>query len=255
MLFYSSYLYKKKDNIWKIACAVVVIFFGALFLMTDTSKLIWQHVSLLQKFQFPWRLLSVVVFVTAVAGGIFIAASQKKWRLYIVIITTILILFTNKEYWHANNYLIKPESFYTGIYNGTTDTGESAPIWSIRFMEKRPNAHMEVIEGNASIKEINRSVTNHKYEIIAKEQSRIKENTLFFPGWRVIVDGKEVPLQFQDPQQRGLMTFVISPGVHDVIVQFTETKLRFLANLTSFSSMVVIIIYLLKGRNIWKRFQ
>ena len=63
----------------------------------------------------------------------------------------------------------KPESFYTSIYESTTDTGESAPIWSVRFMEKRPEANLEIVDGDARVENIERRSTYHKYKVVVNK--------------------------------------------------------------------------------------
>jgi hypothetical protein len=105
---------------------------------------------------------------------------------------------------------------------------------------------MEVIEGNAIVTQTWRSSTNHVYTVSAKKATRLVENTLYFPGWEIQVDNTVVPLQFQDPKYRGLMTFSVTPGVHTVQVQFSETKLRSLANgITIITGILLVIGYFL----------
>lgn len=258
------YLKKKKDKNWIVLSTSLVLFFFTLFLITPYSQAVWENVSTLQKFQFPWRFLSLAVFLSAVIGAIVmnqlvIKLSSYKvikylnfrldnFRLYnlIIILFVLLVLFINKDYWHAKGYLQKPESFYTGIYDSTTDTGESAPIWSVRFMEKRPKGHMEIVDGpapvGAGLIEVERTSTRHVYSIETSARSLMRENTLYFPGWKVFVDGKEVPVEFQSQHNRGIMTFFVDEGKHDVEVKFEETKLRLLADVLSGASLLVLII-------------
>ena len=149
-------------------------------------------------------------------------------------------------------FLSKPESFYSGIYNSTTDTGESAPIWSVRFMEKRPSAEIEVVEGKASIKKLSRTTNKRAYEIESDGKSRLRENTLYFPGWRVFVDGKEQNVEFQDPNSRGLITFFLNNGKHKVDIIFGNTKLRSAADSISLVSLFsLVLLYIIPKK--WLR--
>ncbi len=236
---------KKKDKQRSVMILTLLgIFIFSLFLMTSASLFIWQKITLLQKFQFPWRLLSVVTFITATMGALVVSQIPQKYKKMVIPVFLILLVFLSKDYWHANGYLQNPESFFTNVYNGTTDTGESAPIWSVRFMEHQPKAHLEAIDGKSSIQEHQRTSTNHSYEInVQNKKTRLVENTLYFPGWRVFVDGVQVPLQFQDARYRGLMTFFVEEGSHQVLVQFSETMLRLLSNWISILSLVSLGIY------------
>ena len=234
------YLYIKKDKLGIVSCISLIIFFTTLFLMTSQSDFIWQTITTLQKFQFPWRFLSLTVFISALLGAIVFHIVPNKLKKISLLILVVGLLIANKDYFYANGFLQKEESFYTGVYNGTTDTGESAPIWSVRFMEKRPKARMEVISGKAQVKEIKRTMTVHNYEIVVSEKARILENTLYFPGWVVLANGKNTDIQFQDQNHRGLITFYLDKGKYDVEIIYKETKVRQLSNTLSFLSLVIV---------------
>lgn len=233
---------------------LIMAFFLSLFIMTPFSKFIWDHISLLQKFQFPWRFLSITVFTAAVIGGITLSKIERfKWLMLICL--TFTLFYINSSYWHAKEFLQKPEAFYYSVYHGTTDTGESSPIWSVRFMEKTAKSPLEILDGNAKTTLVLRSTTIHKYNIDAFTKVRLKENTLFFPGWHVKVDGTEVPVQFQDPAARGIMTFWVEAGKHTVEVAFSETKLRLLSDIISIISLSVLLVMTLFQKKIWRLFQ
>jgi uncharacterized membrane protein len=248
----SLYFFKKKNSSWIIIFAFLLLFIFIAYLMTSGAKPIWEMVTLLQKFQFPWRFLSLSVFLSAVLGAFVVSILSKNLQKIISILFIIAILFTNKEYWHANSYQQKPESFYSGIYNRTTDTGESSPIWSIRFMESLPKAHIEVLEGSANIKEGKRTSTKHEFIISATQKTKLRENTLYFPGWQILVDGKSVPIEFQDQNSRGIMTFLVEKGEHEVTVEFTETKLRLLSNFVSLASLLILLTLGILNKKLWR---
>lgn len=248
--------YRKKKREWVLILGLLGIFCISLFLMTSQSEFIWKRFTTLQKFQFPWRFLTLVVFSTSVIGGFIMYAFSRKYSPFLVILVLFFAIYANKDYWHAKAFDRKSDFFYASVYDGTTDTGESAPIWSVRFMEKRPKAHMEVIEGNAIIKEVKRTSTIHRYNLTAKSKVRIKENTLYFPGWNVFVDEIKVPIEFQDPRHRGLITFTVGQGDHDVNIRFSETKLRLFSNIVSLVSFVLLIfLAILKSSRIWRLFR
>lgn len=249
--FSTVHFYKKKDKLWIVSASVLAVFFFTLFLMTSASNIVWQAITTLQKFQFPWRFLTLSVFTTAILGGINFAIVPRRLQTVALIVFTLAIVLVNKDYWHAKDYLLKAEGFFTGVYHSTTDTGESSPRWSIRFMEHEPRNRIEVIIGKAQIKELKRRVTAHQYIIEAQEKSRIRENTLFFPGWEVFVDGKTVDVQYQDPANRGLLTFFVENGRHDVQIRFRETKLRLFADVVSVGSLFFLVG--LTTGVLWKR--
>jgi uncharacterized membrane protein len=240
------HLVKKKDKLWSVGFVFLLFFIISLFLIEKSSIYLWERISLIQKFQFPWRFLSLSVFTSSVLGAILAHLTPKKYIFILLLFITIGQIIISKDFLKAKDYQIKPESFYTSIYNSTTDTGESSPVWSVRFMEKRPDFRIEVISGSARIKENLRKTTQHNYEIVSDKPVKIRENTLYFPGWKVYVDNIPAKVQFQDPANRGLMTFDLGQGVHNVSIRFEDTKLRMAANIVSllfFSPILIILVY------------
>lgn len=237
------YLFKRKTPYWIFALGLLVFFFLSIFLMIPPSFPIWQNLTILQKFQFPWRFLSLAIFPPAVLVGIvvYFLPSKIKWMGMIVFLAAVI--FANRNYWHARGFFEKPESFYTGIYEGTTDTGESSPRWSVRFMEKRPSEPLQVIEGEAVVEQKKRLSNAHLYEVDVRTRTRFAENTLYFPGWEIMVDNNKVAVEFQDPDWRGLQTFYVEPGKHWILVHFTETKLRSLANIISLLTLLALLLF------------
>lgn len=245
-------LYRNKNKLWIITLGSFLIFWITLFLMTSSSNPIWQTITIFQKFQFPWRFLSVTVFLSALMGGILLSLISDKYKKLALLIFIVSLLVVNRDYWHAQGFLQKKESFYSGIYDSTTDTGESAPIWSVRFMEKRPRSKAEIIEGYGKITEINRRIVSREYRVIALDKVRILENTLYFPGWTVLVDGKKQEIEFQDQNHRGLITFNVGKGEHFVNIIFKETKIRLFSDIVSLIGVITvggfIIFQLVKKR-------
>lgn len=234
------YLAAKRNKYWILAAGSLFFFSASIFLMTLPSLFIWEKITTLQKFQFPWRFLSLVIFPPAVFAGLLVYFLPAKIRWPTVMVLIMALLAANQNFWHARGFSEKPESFYTGIYGGTTDTGESSPRWSVRFMEKRPSEALAVIEGKAAVEQKIRLSNAHLYTVEAKVRSRLAENTLYFPGWEVLVDDKHVIVEFQDANWRGLQTFKIEPGKHWVLVRFVETRLRQLAD--SISIMTIFFL-------------
>ncbi len=205
---------------------------------------------ILQNFQFPWRFLSIPVFTLSVLGGISIAQIPKKYKKSAVVVVAAVLLFLSRNYMHAKAYEQKPASFFTGIYDRTTDTGESAPIWSVRFMEHGYSEPLQVISGKAIVTPEKRLTTFHSYIVSSVGTSQLLENTLYFPGWRITVDGIPVAIQFQDPHHRGLMTFFVGNGTHEVVVSYHESKLRIVGDLLSVLGILIIgLLFIFKKKH------
>lgn len=230
--------FRKKDKNYLLIGATFLFTIIAIFLMLPISDFLWSKLILLQNFQFPWRFLGITVFSTALLGAFVFGFIPKKFQLIAVTVLILAILFFSKDYFAPKGYLYKPESFYKSVYSGTTDTGESAPIWSVRFMEQRPDAHLEVIDGDAQINEIYRNSTYHKYKVNVFKDTLFKENTLYFPGWEIKANGKPLGLEFQNMSYRGVMLFHLSKGEYFLEVKYKETKLRQISDYISLASII-----------------
>jgi uncharacterized membrane protein len=221
-----------------ILISALSILLFSFFIMTSWSKPVWVAVGTLQKFQFPWRFLSVSVFAAAVLGGIALGRSGKL----LFIAYCLLSILITIPMWHPKAYVTHDESFYSGIYLSTTDTGESSPIWSVRFMEHTAGAALEVIDGDASITNGFRSSTVHQYSVQVHRPTLFLENTVYFPDWNIYVDGAAFEIQYQNPNYRGLMTFQVAPGIHSVRVVFENTKMRMVAERISLAALAIIAV-------------
>ncbi len=228
----------KQKNIRILLVSFLIILLGSLFIMTSGSRPLWIAVTILQKFQFPWRFLSVSVFAASALGGIACSRAKKAF----IIPYSLFIILISVGMWHPKAYIFHDESFYSGVYAGTTDTGESSPIWSVRFMEHTAPAPLEVIDGSAVITDGFRSSTAHEYTVQAAKPTLLLENTVYFPDWNVYVDKTVIPIEYQNPNYRGLITFQVAAGTHSVRVVFENTKLRTVAERISLAALAIIAV-------------
>lgn len=236
--------FSKKSAMRSLYVLLLLAFGASIFVMLSQSKFIWDTFSILQKFQFPWRFLSVTVFSSALLSSFVIFLIPQKKRIIFALCVVAILVAVNISYIKPKGFLVKPENFYSSIYNGTTDTGESSPIWSVRFMEKRSTSRMEVLMGEATIEEFTRVSTNHVYTVsVVSDNARIVENTLYFPGWNVYVNNTKTNIEFQDPLNRGLMTFYLPKGVNKVEVKFEDTGIRKGSNSVTIISLILLFTF------------
>lgn len=238
-------LFKSKNKIRVLLLFSLIYLFSSILLMLGVSKFIWEIFSLIQKLQFPWRMLAVTTFSISVIGAITVNFLNFKFAKILIYIFVLLAVIFTINFWSAKEYRKVDENIFNTPYASTTDTGESSPIWSIRSMDQFPSAEIEIIEGSANIKKVERTSTNHIYKIEVLENVKIKENTLYFPGWKIYANQIEIVPQFQDPANRGIMTFNLEKGMYDLLVIFENTKIRKFSeyiSITSFSFILILFI-------------
>lgn len=242
-LFLIKQLFKEKDDLRYLYSGTLLFIAVSIFLMLRQSSFLYHTFSILEKLQFPWRFLGLLAFYTSSLSAMFIGRIKTNNKNLLVVFLILLTIIPTVSYWHAKSYKKIPDNFFNNTYKGATDTGESAPIWSVRFMEKAPIAPIQILSGSATIVPLPRKTVEHEYVLKATTPVRLRENTLYFPGWKVYVDYKPLSnIEFQDPANRGVITFKVDAGLHDVLLKFEDTKLRRTANLISAISLLVIFI-------------
>lgn len=220
-----------------IFCSIIVLI--SLFFMQPVSVFFWKRIALLRQFQFSWRFLALVVLATSLTGFSLGTLVKKKiffWFLVFLIVGLSISFWQPQEGFDQIN-----EADYWHYPLTTTYFGETDVIWSAGPAKEYPEKRVEIISGEGTVEELERKSNLHKLKIFAETPINVVDRTQFFPGWRVFTDGEEVPIQFQDPNYRGLITFNVPSGEHEVEVRYTRTKDRTIAERVSLLSLLFFL--------------
>ena len=227
---------KQIKNIIIFSISLIVLSFLS---MQKISSVLWENLSLLRQFQFPWRALSVVTFSASLLGIPFMNYLKLRKTAYWFLIFFIVV--STIPLWKANlGYNKINENYYWNFPLTTTYYGETDVIWSAGPAKSYPKQPVEFAVGGGEVSNYSRKSQVHSYTVEAKKNSVVADNTVYFPGWKAYVDNKEMPIEFQDQNWRGLITFPVSEGVHEVRVVFTETRSRLVADAISLSALLFL---------------
>lgn len=232
------FIFKKVKNKFIILFWIIVLSCG-IFLSTQLSDFLWARFHMLQQFQFPWRLTSISFFAASVLTGYFFDNIPNK-KIYIV--SLLLLLYLAIPMTKIPGYVTNADSFYFNYPGTAAYHNEATTIWVEGDAYEYPKNPAEIISGEGIIKDYKRKSQVHFYSIYAKTNVRILDNTVYFPGWRVMVDGDKIPIQFQDVNHRGLITFDLNKGSHNVMVKFGESPIRFAADIITILFIFLILI-------------
>ena len=206
------------------------------FFLLEISSPVWKLIPGSDLIQYPWRLLSLVIFTTSGTASVLIFCKQSK-VLAVTLIFLALIFY--EGYTKPVTYAQRNDDFYLANPDWTTGTatlGNSfSTIWlptSQISKEKR----MEISAKQAKIEKENFGPTSYSFQTTSSVSAKIKVNTAYFPGWRVWVNGKENPVDFS----QGLINFEIPAGQNWVEVKFTNTRIRSIASSISLLGLVFI---------------
>lgn len=201
---------------------------------------LYKSIRILGNIQYPWRFLSAYLFFPPIALAIMYEYLRKwKWRnvlwgaLVVFIILARFPQLYGKNYTHVPiaDYYFTPLNLHSLVMN---------PIWtgdSVGYPIKRDKA--EIVQGKGKI--IKRELKNASrlYSIRADSEVTISDSTFYFPGWHVYVDGLDTSIEFQDPAFRGVITFKVPKGIHEVVVVYEDTKIRRLGKIISIISILL----------------
>jgi hypothetical protein len=225
----------------KFTVSLLVISLVTILFMQPITKPIWENVTLIRQFQFPWRFLGVINLTTSLAAFAFfsLAIFQKKIVYFSFI---IMIVISTIYYWIPyQGYQKYSEEYFWNFSGSTTYFGEINSIWMAGEPLGFPEKRIDVAAGSAKITDVNLKPVVHLFTIESTTQATIVDKTQFYPGWRVMVDGSQVPVEFQDQNYRGLITFKVPTGKHEVRVYYGENKLQLLSDGISIMTLGLLI--------------
>lgn len=236
--------FKKSSN--RLLIFTITIFIASMFFMSRISVIFWENISFLRQFQFPWRFLALTVFSTSLMGSLVMSIGFFKQR-NIFIALILLTILPTLYYWRPTQgytYGATDEQFWNYPLN-TTYFGETDVIWSAGPATSYPPSRIQIVDGNARISNFSNKTHQQFFTVEAIIPSTIVSNTQYFPGWKVYVDNQPVPIEFQDQNWRGLITFDVPEGIHQIKILFKESKVRIFADGISLGTLFIMIMTLL----------
>ena len=232
-------MHEKNKKLRYLTIYLFIIVLLSIVGMLPWSQFIWEFIQPMQFIQYPWRLLSFFIPVITYLAAYWISHMRHRW--VGLLIACFAVLFTY-SYTRAVQYQPRSEAYYLSRSNftdGTSSMGNSfSTIWT-GWKATRPESEI-VVQNGKMTKQGTWKYLKKEFTVIMDAEGTIVFNTLYFPGWIVVVDGKKVPIQYQ---YDGIIRVSIPAGVHTVRIQFTDTMPRTVGNIISIFSLVGIIIW------------
>lgn len=248
IILIAVYLLIKKATKLKGPLVFFISSFFIIFLtMQSFSKNLWEIIPLIKNFQFTYRMLNLEALFTSILAGIVLVNFRKKW---FVIFVCILAIFPTILNWGNRRTIpeIGDEYLRNELKKGDPGLGDfTMPIWTdYKNLYKIPKKtkSIEIIKGYGIISNPKLSVTTHSYDIYAKSNVTIKENTFYFPGWTLRINNKIYPVNFEYRKNPGIITFNLKKGLYKVYLSFENTPIRNLSLNISIISLFLLILYL-----------
>lgn len=216
------------------------------FMTTSLSVFFWEKIALIRFLEFPWRFVAVSSFSAVVLVSYLL--DKIKNRRILGLVFTIIVIYC-AFFIKTQTYNSKPDNFYKSYTYTTYFHGEASSIWTAGDFGKKAGSQFEIISGDAKIIDILKKSNLQTFNINAFKNSKILDNTIYFPGWRVDIDGKKANIEFQDMNHRGLITFDVSQGKHKAKIKFDESSIRLASDIISaVASLLLIFMFVFRKR-------
>lgn len=190
-LFFSIITFAKLKNQKEIKIILsffIISFFIIFFLITPFSYAIWKYAPLIHYFQFPWRLLSLLILMCSFLAGSFF---YKKRKIVWVFIFLGILFITTYDYAHPAFYHLRNDSYYTrrsNFIDGTNSPGNLFRTTWTPVFSRKSNFKVLITKGKGSIISIIDKPEEKKYLANFNTPSTILFSTGYFPGWEVKSD-------------------------------------------------------------------
>lgn len=252
VIIYITYLFlskKSKLENFSLISLFFLFFLGYFFMMLSISEPLWHVIPFIKNFQFAYRLLLFTSIFTSVLGSLIL---YKVKNVYIICLIVIVVIGSTILNWgnrrvipqFNDKYLINQLPLSTANGGGL---GQATPIWTDpnnTWQKIVPTKHLEVIKGRTDINELIRTTNIHEYVINVTEDSILRENTLYFPGWNLYINRINYPISITNQNPKGVIEFKIKKGIYDVVLNFEDT---FIIKISKILSLLGIILILAIG--------
>ena len=246
---------KKEKKLSILALLLSALAIVSIFMMHLKSSFIWAKLPFMWYLQFPWRFLGISMFLLSILAGFAVYFSGKfKYILGVILISLSIYLYlpffvpkdwldiTDSEKFSGQSW---EKQLTISIFDYLPIYG-TLPPWS-----KAPE-FPEVLEGKVKFLDYQKGSNFQKGVAEASEDSLIRIPLFDFPGMQVRVDGQRVTHKNNDCRNerycRGLITFNVPSGRHEIFVKLYDTPVRKIGNILTMISLGVVSVLMLKSK-------
>ncbi len=267
----------------RLALFFVLTTLVLVFLITPFSTFLWELIPPAAFVQFPWRFLGLAAFTLALSVGLLFSEKQEAQkndtrraarlvyrglRSVLFPALALVALFISAlptmypPLWEADFGDTSSRGMIdfelSGVALGTTSTGDFLP----KPIGREPGPTQSLLDSydKGVIDKFDRSTLPARATVQVEEHSAIHDRflvnspvefkgrllTFLFPGWRVLIDGQEVPVTPLD--QSGFMEFQVPSGEHRIEAQLAATQPQLVGGFISFGALVAVFILAVSPR-------
>lgn len=240
----AALFFGKPKKIERMTRVTIALYIVSILLTIPISGFIWSIRPVAALFQFPYRILSIG---TLMAPWIVAAAAEKFIKKKVLVSSVLFLILAVPMWYQLQNisFIKREEGFYTTNEATTTVANEYMPKWVSVIPASRAPERIIFEKGRGTIvyEYLNtQRVTAH---VDALEESIIRFQTVYYPGWGITLDGNPARVTYANPN--GFMEITVPVGKHTIVSEFRETIPRFIADIVSVGSLIIWLVLVLKA--------
>ncbi|MBI3443738.1 hypothetical protein HY008_03630 [Candidatus Woesebacteria bacterium] len=233
--FFGQHKNRRYLALVSLVCMSVAIFFSL-----DISQASWEVISRFVVIDYPWRLLATATFFAAILSGFFVSV-VKKYGIILVLVLTVVALYSNRNHLRVNQYTDLPLSLYITSETTTNTFAEYLPRWQKVDINKKVQGAFAAND-DLEVKQLWQNSWMLTAEVVAKKPTSVIINQLHFPGQTLYLDSKYKNHEYLGD---GRITFPLTTGMHSIKLVYEQTPLMQLSNGISLLSLVLVGILIL----------
>lgn len=245
----SAFIFRKHRSL--ILCLVASLLVS-LFMSHSKSTFLWKAITQLQYLQFPWRFLTLAIFFASFVSGALVKITKNS---LILSCSLTLILLLNGSYFQPRTWyptMTDAEKFSgdTWRLQRTASIFDYLPIYAPLPPAFPPPADLVFISGQGSFQTLVKKSNLQKFQASTTSPSVIQIQSLYFPGWKLYLDGAQQRIDPKLDSLLGRPQVNLSPGTHTVDYILTNTLIRTISNWLSVITWLGLVILLYQARMI-----
>jgi len=239
--------FHRKRRPWNTAVLAVILTAYALAL--PISTFVWNWPLFSRFVQFPYRFLVLPVLLGPwIIACVFDTLSGWKRAAFLLVSVPLWILPLVSQL-AGVRYVDRPIGYYTTNEATTTVADEYMPRWVSKRPIERSYDVVEVIDGNVNLSERRFPKELIVTTVTAKTEGIVQINKIYYPGWRVALDGQLVMPDYKN--EFGFMRITVPEGTHELKAIFRETPFRLIADVISLGAVLLYAVFLKRlSRNV-----
>jgi hypothetical protein len=237
----------------------LVILFAAsellvLFMMHVKSSYIWEHVTILQWLQFPWRFLSISIFLLSFmsAYAVYLLKERTKAMYMLGLLFIISAFYFHASFFHPKAWLnINDSDKFSGESwqkQLTASIGDYLPEAAAFPPNRQALDYPEILDGRSDIISLTKGSNFQNMTINVLEKTKVRMQMFNFPQIRVSANNINITFNSDDCRNEtycfGLVSFFLDKGTYDVKISVADTPIRKIGNYLSLFSFILLMMLL-----------